>query len=338
MGGRSRRQAFGFLPLVLFHLCLLGTSLWVVSCSPQKKEETHKTQIAVIPKGMTHEFWKAIHAGAVKAGRELGITIIWKGPHKEDDREAQIAVVEDMISRKVDGIVLAPLDDRALVRPVQEAGRDGIPVVIIDSPLQGDDYISYIATDNFKGGVLAAQHLGRLLEGQGRIFLIRCHEGSASTTLREQGFYETMKRDFPEIEFLSRDLYAGVTTESAYQTLENLLSRYPEVDGLFCPNESTTFGALRALEDKGMAGRVKFVGFDSSPKLVDGIRSGHLHGLVLQNPFLMGYQGVKTVVSYLKGERVPERVDTGETLVTPENMFLPEIQALLFPDIKSYLQ
>jgi len=308
------------------------------ACSSKKSAEPGSLQIAVVPKGMTHEFWNAIHAGAVKAGRELGVEVIWKGPHKEDDREGQIIVVEDMIARGVDGIILAPLDDQALVRPVREAQREGIPVIIIDSPLKGSDYVSYIATDNYKGGVLAAEHLGQLLGGRGKIFLIRCHEGSASSTLREQGFYETTQREFPEIEFLSKDLYAGVTTESAYQALENLLNRFPDVDGIFCPNESTTFGGLRALQDKGLAGRVKFVGFDSSQKLVDGLRQGQIHGLVLQNPFNMGYLGVKAIVAHHRGEKVLARVDTGETLVTPENMDQPEIQALLFPDVKTYLQ
>jgi ribose transport system substrate-binding protein len=328
MNIQSRLMIFGFLTALLF--------TW--GCSSRKSEAPKRSEIAVIPKGMTHEFWNAIHAGAVKAGRELGVDILWKGPHKEDDREGQIVVVEDMIARGVDGIVLAPLDDQALVRPVQEAQREGIPVVIIDSPLKGSDYVSYIATDNYKGGVMAAERLGELLGGQGRIFLIRCHEGSASSTLREQGFFETTQNEFPGIEFLSKDLYAGVTTESAYQTLENLLSRFPNVDGIFCPNESTTFGALRALQDKGLAGKVKFVGFDSSPKLVDGLRQGEIHGLVIQNPFNMGYLGVKTIVAHRRGEATPAQVDTGETLVTPENMDRPDIRALLFPDVKSYLQ
>ncbi len=324
----SRLMIFGCLAALLF--------TW--GCSSRKSEAPKRSEIAVIPKGMTHEFWNAIHAGAVKAGRELGVDILWKGPHKEDDREGQIIVVEDMIARGVDGIVLAPLDDQALVRPVQEAQREGIPVVIIDSPLKGSDYVSYIATDNYKGGVMAAERLGELLGGRGRIFLIRCHEGSASSTLREQGFFETTQNEFPGIEFLSKDLYAGVTTESAYQTLENLLSRFPNVDGIFCPNESTTFGALRALQDKGLAGKIKFVGFDSSPKLVDGLRQEEIHGLVIQNPFNMGYLGVKTIVAHRRGEKTPAQVDTGETLVTPENMDRPEIRALLFPDVKSYLQ
>jgi len=294
---------------------------------------SERLTIAVIPKGTTHEFWKSIHAGAARAARELGVEIIWKGPQKEDDRAQQITVVEDFVTRGVDGIVLAPLDDRALMRPVRDAVREGIPVVIIDSALQGEDHASYVATDNYQGGVLAARRLGTLLGGQGRIFLIRYQEGSASTVQREAGFYDTVTREFPGLVLLVQDQYAGATTETAYQLAENLISRFPDVDGVFAPNESSTFGTLRALQESRLAGKVVFVGFDSSPKLVQGLRDGHLHGLVLQNPVQMGYLGVRTIVAHIRGQAVEKVIDTGVALATLENMDRPEILALLTPDL-----
>jgi len=294
-------------------------------------------EIAVIPKGVTHEFWKSIHAGAVKAGLEFDVDILWKGPQKEDDRAQQITVVEDFISRGVDGIVLAPLDDRALMRPVRDAVRENIPVVIIDSALQGSDYVCFVATDNYKGGTMAAERMGELLEGKGKIFLIRYQEGSASTTKRENGFRDTIRNNFSEIEFLTDDQYAGTTTESAYQLTENLLSRFPDVEGIFCPNESTTFGTLRALQESGLAGKIKFVGFDSSPKLVQGLQAGEIHGLILQDPLNMGYLGVKQMVFYLEGKEIEKRVDTGVYLITRENMDEPRSRELLEPDFSRYL-
>ena len=324
-------------------LLLAAASLFAVSCGTSDKaggsapSSPRSLQIAVIPKGMTHEFWKAIHAGAVKAAREVECDIIWKGSQKEDDRAQQITVVEDFISRRVDGIVLAPLDDRALVRPVQDAAREGIPVVIVDSGLQGRDYVSYIATDNYQGGVLGARRLGELLGGRGKIFLIRYQEGSASTMQREAGFLDTVRKEFPGLTFLVEDQYAGATTESAYQLAENLLGRFPEVEGIFAPNESSTFGTLRALQESGLAGKVKFVGFDSSPKLIQALRDREILGLVLQNPMKMGYLGVKTMVAHLRGEAVPAVIDTGVTLATPETMDLPEIKELLTPDFAKYL-
>jgi len=295
--------------------------------------EAKTLTIAVIPKGTTHEFWKSIHAGAVRAARELGLEVIWKGPQKEDDRAQQITVVEDFISRGVDGIVLAPLDDRALMRPVQDAVREKIPVVIIDSGLQGSDYVSYVATDNYQGGVLAARRLGGLLKGKGRIFVIRYQEGSASTTQREAGFLDTITAEFPGLDVLVKDQYAGATTETAYQLAENLISRFPDVEGVFAPNESSTFGTLRALQETRLAGKVVFVGFDSSPKLVQGLRDGDIQGLVIQNPAKMGYLGVKTMAAHLRGEAVEKVIDTGVVLATRENMDSPEIRALLVPDL-----
>jgi ribose transport system substrate-binding protein len=316
----------------------LAAALAIAACAKRSAEKPGATsartlRIAVIPKGTTHEFWKSIHAGAVRAGRELGVDIIWKGPQKEDDRAQQITVVEDFISRGVDGIVLAPLDDRALMRPVQDAVREKIPVVIIDSALQGSDFASYVATDNYKGGVLAARRLGELLRGRGRIFLIRYQEGSASTVQREAGFYDTITKEFPAVVLLVKDQYAGATTETAYQLAENLLSRFPDVDGVFTPNESSTFGMLRALQETGLAGKIVFVGFDSSPKLIQGLRDGDLQGLVLQNPAKMGYLGVKTIVAHLRGEPVDKVIDTGVVLATKDTMDTPEIQALLSPDL-----
>jgi ribose transport system substrate-binding protein len=316
----------------------LGLALVFPACGKKPSEPSApggaKTlSIAVIPKGTTHEFWKSIHAGAARAARELGVEIIWKGPQKEDDRAQQITVVEDFVSRGVDGIVLAPLDDRALMRPVQDAVRERIPVVVIDSALQGSEHISYVSTDNYKGGVLAARRLGELLGGKGRIFLIRYQEGSASTVQREAGFHDTITKEFPAIVPLVQDQYAGATTETAYQLAENLISRFPDVEGVFAPNESSTFGTLRALQESRLAGKVVFVGFDSSPKLIQGLRDGHIQGLVLQNPDKMGYLGVKTIVAHLRGEPVEKVIDTGVLLATLENMDAPEIRTLLSPDL-----
>ena len=306
--------------------------------APQNKQEKESTfQIGVIPKGTTHEFWKAIHAGAVKAAREQGVRIFWKGPQKEDDRAQQITVVEDFINRGVDGIVLAPLDDRALWRPVHDAVGEGIPVVIMDSAIQGNEFISFVATDNFKGGVMAARAMGRLMPDGGKIFLVRYEEGSASTTKREQGFFETIQKESPRIELLVQDLYAGASTETAYQFAENMLSRFPDVEGVFCPNESTTFGMLRGLQEAGLAGKVIFIGFDSSPKLLKGLRDNQIQALVLQDPVKIGYLAVQTMVSHLQGQAVSKRVDTGVFLATPDNLDDPEIQSLLAPDIAKYL-
>jgi ribose transport system substrate-binding protein len=216
--------------------------------------KSKKWRIIVIPKGTTHEFWKTIHAGTLKAAQELGnVEVIWQGPQKEDDRVQQIQLVQSAIAAGVDGIVLAPLDARALVQPVEAAVAKGKPVVIFDSGLECDKMISYVATNNYNGGVLAAKRLGELLKGEGKIILLRYAVGSESTEQREKGFTDTLAAQFPRISYLSDSEYAGPTSDSSQQKAQSLVTRYRgQVDAIFCPNESSTFGMLRALDGAGM--------------------------------------------------------------------------------------
>jgi ribose transport system substrate-binding protein len=306
--------------------------------------EAPKYTIAVIPKGTTHEFWKSIHAGAIKAQRELaaaGVTIevIWKGPLKEDDREQQVQVVENFIGRHVDGIVLAPLDNKALVAPVETAVRGKIPVVVIDSGLVSTAQASFVATDNREGGRIAARNLGRLLGGHGSAIMLRYAVGSASTEEREAGFLEVMQKDFPAIKLLSTDQHAGATRDTAKRAAENLLNRFgAQVNGVFACNESSAAGMLLALRDAGLAGgKVQFIAFDSGETLNAGLKAGDVQGLVVQNPLNMGYLGVKTVVAVLRGEKVPARIDTGVGFVTKENFNDPAMADIVNPPLGQYL-
>jgi ribose transport system substrate-binding protein len=299
--------------------------------------EGKKLRIAMIPKGTTHEFWRSVEAGARDAEKELGnVEVIWKGPLKEDNKEEQVSVVEDFTGQGVDGIALAPLDDTALRIPAENAKKAGIPVLIFDSDLKDVDVVSFVATDNKKGGFMAGEHLAKLLGGKGKVILLRYQEGSASTTFREEGFLEAMKAS-PGIQVVESGRYAGATVDSALAESENLLSRFknpdgtPGVQGIFCPNESSTAGMLRALQDGGWAGKVRFLGFDASEKLVQGLQSGHLDGLIVQNPRRMGYLAVKTMVEAIKGGTPEKRIDTGATLVTKDNMADPEVAKILAP-------
>src|SRR6266550_2661829 len=252
--------------------------------------------IAVIPKGTTHEFWKSINAGAVKAQRELAgqgtkADIIWKGPFREDDRDQQIQVVENFMARRVSGIVLAPLDYQALVKPVHNAILAKVPVVVMDSDLKSDEYVSFVATDNYKGGRLAGEEMGRLLGGKGNVILLRYAVGSASTEAREAGFLDALKTNYPAIKLISSDQHAGATRELAYQTSQNLLNRFGrEVNGIFVPCEPPTIAMTKALRDIGRAGgKVKVIGFDAGSQEVADLKNGDVQALVVQNPVKMSY-------------------------------------------------
>ena len=288
-------------------------------------------RIAVIPKGTSHVYWKSVEAGAKKAGAELGVDIIWKGPLREDDRAQQIALVDDFVASHVDAIVLAPLDNIALRGPVQAARDRHIPVVIIDSALEGEpgrDFASFVATDNHHGGELGGQELARILGGKGKVVLLRYAEGSASTQAREDGFLEAIHR-FPGIVVTVDNRYGGATISTAQDAAMNLIDKLREADGIFCPNESTTQGMLLALRQTGLARHKKFVGFDATPALLSALERGEIEALVAQNPTKMGYLGVKTAVAALHGQKVDTHIDTGCALVTKANRHSPAVEAVV---------
>jgi ribose transport system substrate-binding protein len=222
---------------------------------------------------------------------------------------------------------------------VEEAKSAGVPTVIVDSGLESDNIVSYVATDNHKGGELSADRLGQLLNGKGKVLMLRYAEGSASTEERERGFMERMKSTYPGITIVSADQYAGTTRESAKKASENLLNRFGgDLQGIFTPNESSTTGMLLALQDISKAGKVRFVGFDASQMLVDAMRAHLLDGVAVQNPMRMGYLGVKTIVAHIRNQPVERHIDTGVTMVTPDNLDLPETKAIVDPPIDKYLR
>ena len=325
---------------------VVGASLGLAACqdggAPGDPAE-RTLRIAFVPKGTTHDFWRSIHAGAMKAehdlrARGIEVEILWKGPLREDDREQQVQVIESFTSQRVDGIVLAPLDERALVRPVEEAKRLGIPTVIVDSGLTTDEIVSFVATDNYKGGQLGADEMGHLLDGKGRVILLRYQEGSASTTARENGFLDRLEESWPGLELISSDQRAGATRDTAKRAAENLLNRFGrDADGIFVVNESAATGMLLALQDFSLAGKVKLVGFDSSPAFVEALHAGEMQGFVVQDPFGMAALAVETLVDHILGKDVPRRVDTGVLVVTVDNVDDPKVKKLLNPPLAKYL-
>jgi ribose transport system substrate-binding protein len=299
----------------------------MLSCNRTKTNAAKQPVIAVIPKGVSHLFWQSVKKGADAAGQELGVTIQWKGPAVETDYTGQINIVEDAINKRVDGIVLAPSHGKSLVPVVERAKREGIPVTIFDSGIETQDYVSYVSTDNRKGGEVAAERMAQKLGGKGKVAIVGVKKGSVSTDEREDGFRELLAKKYPGIEIVQH-LYGEADFAKSLNVATDILTRHPDLNGIFASNESGAVGTARAVKQKGLSGKIVVVGFDSSPNLIDAINDGTLDSLVLQDPFRMGYEGVKTIVAQLKKQPVGRRIDTGVKLLTKDNLNTPEMQRL----------
>ena len=294
----------------------------------------HKRVIGVVPQGQSHMFWQSIHAGAVAASRETGVDIIWNGPAMEGDYSGQLKVVDAMINRRVDAIALAPADRNAFIGIVERAVREKIPVIVFDTAVDTDVFTSQIATDNYGGGVMGAKRLGQILNGKGKVAMVACQPGIASTMAREQGFEDTLKKDFPGIQLIDKR-YGMTQFAQALQVAENILTAHPDLDGIFTSNESTTVGTVQAVKPR--QGKIKMVGFDWSPALEEALKSGVVDSLVVQDPFRIGYEAVKAAVEKLNGG-TPQKVRSlPPLLVTRENLNDPAVQKQLNPDLNKYL-
>ena len=324
----GRKLGFLFVALVPLVVLTLGAG----ACN-----RSDRTRIGVVPKAVAHVFWQSVHAGAVAAGREADVDIEWKGPPTETDFSRQIEIVDAMINGRVDGIVMAPTEATALVTVVERAAREGIPVSIFDSGINTENYVSFVATNNYDAGVLAARKLAELLDSKGRIVVVKMVPGSASTTQREKGFEETLSREFPEIQILAEQ-YCMSDRARALAVSENMLTAHPDLNGMFASAEPGTIGAAKALRDRGLAEKVRMVGFDFSETIEKDLKDGVLDALVVQDPFNIGYEAVKTIVAKLNGETPAKRIDSPATIVTADNLSDPEIDALVHPDLDQYLK
>jgi ribose transport system substrate-binding protein len=333
---------------------IVTCSLILAGCGGSNRPES-KYRIAVIPKGLTHEFWQSIERGSKRAAQDLtdkGIAteVLWDGPLKENDTLEQISIIDRNIAKGVSGIVLAPQHSKTIVAPVERAVHEGIPVLIIDSGLENQDIIvQYVATKNYHGGELAAQHLLKILADEGkpapRLVLLRYQVGSESTDQREKGFEDVIDRAIEEqkkagkstITWLSKDKFAGATKDTARREAEPLLNNLRDrgIDGMFAPNESSASGTLDALRSLGMNKQLRLVGFDSSAPLLQALRDGDIDALILQDPYKMGYLGVWNLVHHLEGFKVePKVLSTGEYVITKENLEAQSTRELFDPELQ----
>jgi ribose transport system substrate-binding protein len=312
-------------------LAVVALSLLALSACNRDKKRT----IAVIPKGNAHLFWQSVHAGAVSTSRETGVDIIWDGPASETDYTGQLKVVDAMINRRVDAICLAPIDSKAMVSVVERAASEGIPVIIFDSGIDTDKFVAQVATDNYHAGEMGAERLAKLLGGKGKVAMLANMPGSASTVARESGFEDYTRKNFPGIQIVDKQ-FGNAEVATSLTKAENILTGHPDLDGIFASNESSSMGFAQALRDRKT--KIKMVGFDWSPSLLDDVKNGVIDSLVVQNPFKMGQEAVRLAVDKLEAKPVTKLNALAPKLIDKENLGTPEVQAQVNPDLKKYLQ
>ncbi len=294
-----------------------------------------RKKIAMVPKGRAHLFWQSVHAGANSAAREANVDIVWNGPASETDFNGQLQIVDAMINQQVDAIALAPIDKTAMVSVVDRATKQGIPVIIFDSPVDTQNFVAQVATDNYHAGEMAAERMISILGGKGEIAIVAVEVGAASTMAREAGFEETIHKKAPGIKILDKK-YGNADFAQSMAVSENMLTAYPGLNALFASNESSAVGAARAIKSRKSS--VKMVGFDSSPSLLEDLKSGLIDALIVQDPFRMGHDSIQAAVEKLRGGSPVKIQNLAPRVVTKENMTDPEIQKVLSPDLDKYLK
>jgi ribose transport system substrate-binding protein len=311
------RSKLAWLALV----CAIGT----VGCNSSGKKV-----IAVIPKGTSHLFWISVQTGAEAAGKELGVQVVWNGPAQETDYSRQIQILDSMVARHVDGIAIAASERKALVGSIDRAAAAGIPLTVFDSAVDSTNYISFVATDNVEGGRLGARTLGQLLGGKGKVAVIMHAPGSASTMDREKGFMEVIGTEFPNIQVVATQ-YGMSDRAKAMAASENILTAHPDLDGVFASSEPSSVGAALAIKGRGLSGKVKLVAFDSSDGMVEDLKGGTINAMVVQDPYKLGFEAVRTVVDKIRGKTPPKQLNLAARVIRKEDLDKPEIKQLLSP-------
>jgi ribose transport system substrate-binding protein len=306
--------------------------LLLASCQNSKKKV-----IGVVPKGTSHIFWQSVQAGAIAAGQELGVDVVWNGPAQETEYGRQIQIVDSMIARRVDGLAVAATDRTALVAPIERATKAGIPVTVFDSGVDSENILTFVATNNYEGGQMAARKLAELVRGQGDVAIVMNAPGSASTMDREKGFEDAMAKEFPNIRIVARQ-YGMSDRAKARDAAENILSAQPGLVGVFGSAEPSSVGAALAIKARGLTDKVSLVAFDSTEGMVEDLKTGVIDALVVQDPFRMGHETVRTLVDALNGKKIPKRIDLSARVVIAADLEKPDVKALLFPDLSKYLK
>lgn len=306
-------------------IILLSVALVLPACQKRTKK-----LIGVVPKATSHLFFMSIHAGALDAARDFSVDILWNGPREETEFSRQIEIVDSMVAQRVDALAISATDHTALVAPVKRAMDAGIPVTVFDSGLDLTGYVTFVATDNYGAGVIAARQLAGLVNGKGKVAELMHKPGGMSTGDRERAFEATMAKEFPSIQLVDRR-YGMADRAKSRDAAENILTAHPDLDGLFASAEANSLGAMQAIKVRGLSGKIKLVTFDFSDEHVAALKDGTINVMLVQDPYRIGYEAVHSLVMKLNGQTPPVQMDLKARVIVKQDLEKPDVQALLFP-------
>jgi ribose transport system substrate-binding protein len=293
--------------------------------------------IPIIVKDTTSFYWQVVLAGARKAGKDLGVKVPELGPQSESDITGEISILENAVASNPAAVVIAPTQFQALGKPIDAAAKK-VKIIGIDSAADSKAFTSFLTTDNVAGGRIAADGLAAAIQAkygkaEGDVALITSLPGVGSLDQRAKGFKEQLAAKYPGLKLIADKVADGQAT-TGLNIMTDLITANPNLRGVFASNLIMAQGAGQAMAENKKADTIKVIGFDSDPKTVKFLQDGVLAGLVVQDPFRMGYDGIKTALAASKGEQVAANVDTGANLITKENMNTVRSQELLNPKVK----
>jgi ribose transport system substrate-binding protein len=316
---------------------LLATAVAVATAFAAPSSYAAEPKIPIIVKDTTSFYWQIVLAGARKAGKDLGVDVPELGAQSESDINGQISILENAVAEKPAAIVISPTEFKALGKPIDEAAKK-VPIIGIDSSADSKAFSSFLTTDNVQGGRIAADGLAEAIKAkygkdEGDVALITSLPGVGSLDARAKGFKEELAAKYPGLKLVADKVADGKAT-TALNIMTDLITANPDLRGVFASNLIMAQGAGQAIAENKKADTIKLIGFDSDDKLVGFLKDGTIAALVVQDPYRMGYDGIKTALAVSKGEKVPAFVDTGANLITKANMNDAKESALLNPKVK----
>ncbi|HTS60391.1 MAG TPA: sugar ABC transporter substrate-binding protein [Candidatus Acidoferrales bacterium] len=305
-----------------FGLAALAASIGTLLLGSCRQENRNPSiDVTVVTKALDSEWWQRVKAGAETAARvNPGVRVAVLAPEREVNIDQQVSILEDQITKRVAALAVAPAGTAELIPVLDRARAAGIPVIIFDTDIDWASKRVYVGSDNRKAGRIAGEYIAKLLDGKGKVAVIRGILGVPTHEDRVAGFRDAI-RDTPGIECVAVQP-ANSERALGMSVMENLLTRYPDLRAVFAGNDQMALGAVEAIAARNLTGKVAVVGIDATREAVRAVKDGRLAGDVAMYPERLGSTAVQYALRALRGEPIEKRIDVGETLVTKENAAL----------------